>query len=108
MDDALIVPSDSTTASLAKCTKTLPVLLVGYFIYSAPTRTRQWVASVVMAVGCGLYLSTLRTGPSPLDDDDAFMDAALGLIFLSGELESPQATPVCTLTSSLYYRIPLL
>lgn len=77
----------STTASLAKCTKTLPVLLVGYLFHSKVAKTREWVASVVMAIGCGLYLSTLRAGPSPLDDDDAFMDAALGLIFLSGELD---------------------
>ncbi|KAI5477180.1 hypothetical protein MNV49_006624 [Pseudohyphozyma bogoriensis] len=72
-----------TTASLAKTTKMVPVLLVGYFCYNKKSSTREWVAAAVIGLGCFTYLTTPHGTPSPLDDDDAFYDTVVGGFFLA-------------------------
>lgn len=76
----------STTASVAKCTKCIPVILVQYFVYRRGARPREWIAALVVMVGYTTYLVTLKSDPSPLDSDDAFLNTILGALFLAGYL----------------------
>lgn len=72
----------STTTSLAKTTKMVPVIVMGRLVYNKRPTVRECVAAVVITAGCVAYISTSAGGPSPLEDDDAFFDAILGKFFL--------------------------
>ena len=40
-----------TSQSLAKCTKMVPVILIGHFLYKKAHSTRDWVATGVVSLG---------------------------------------------------------
>ncbi|KAM0754968.1 UAA-domain-containing protein [Meredithblackwellia eburnea MCA 4105] len=75
-----------TTASLAKTTKMIPVIIVGRLVYNKRATMREWISAAVIALGCATYLSTSTGGPSPLDDDNTFTETFLGTFFLAGYL----------------------
>lgn len=47
-----VLLSRSTTQSIAKCSKMIPVLVVGALVWKKTYRQREWVAGGVVLVGC--------------------------------------------------------
>lgn len=72
------VMTSSTTSSLAKTTKMIPVLLVARICYAKKASTREWAAAATIAIGCATYLSATKVGAAALEDDDLFYDGVVG------------------------------
>ena len=81
------------THSLAKTTKMIPVLLIGYFLYKKQFATKNFVAAGTVFVGIAIYLfsDSFHHKPSTkviseLDSSAAFFSSILGGILLLGYL----------------------
>lgn len=81
--------SPSSTQSLAKCAKVVPVLLIGSLVWGKAYRKREWIAAFVIVTGCGTYLFS-QAPRTPLaavvDEAETFWAGIAGGLFLVGYL----------------------
>lgn len=83
----LTLTSASTTASLAKTTKMVPIIVVGGIVYKRRTSFRDWTVAVVISAGCLTYLSTTTGAELPPEDErEAYFEGLLGALYLVGYL----------------------